>query len=101
MTREAVGAALNAMADEEVRSKIAAGDLSVLDDDDLTDAEREILVGAAEDYPEVSGYSFNFSFNFNAPPPRQFNYADHGQFGIAAHHAFGDNAGLAAIYPSL
>ena len=93
MSRENVGIALNAMSDGEICEQVAAGDLSGLGDLEFTDLEREALIGAAEDYPEVSGFSFNFSFNFAAPPPPQTNFQENGRFGEALHYSFGKNAG--------
>jgi hypothetical protein len=94
MTRENVGIALNAMADPDVCEKVAAGDLSALGDLDFDDKERSVLVDAARDYPEVSGYAFNLgTLNFSAAPPTALNFADNGRFGQAAHYAFGRNAG--------
>jgi hypothetical protein len=94
MTRENVGIALNAMSDADVCEKVAAGDLSVLGDLEFDEKERDVLIDAARDYPEVSGYAFNLgSFNFAAAPPNGLNFAANGRFGEAAHYAFGVNAG--------
>jgi hypothetical protein len=94
MTRENVGIALNAMADPDVCDQVAAGDLSVLGDLEFDEKERSVLVDAARDYPEVTGYSFSFAtLNFSAPPPAMLSFADNGRFGQAAHYAFGVNAG--------
>ena len=94
MARENVGIALNAMADPAICEQVAAGDLSGLGDLELNEKERDVLIGAANDYPDVSGFSFNFAtLNFAAAPPAQLNFAQNGRFGEAAHYAFGKNAG--------
>lgn len=94
MTRENVGIALNAMDDAEICEKVAAGDLSVLGDLEFDDKERSVVIDAARDYPEVSGFSFSFAtLNFSKPPPPMMNFAANGRFGEAAHYAFGRNAG--------
>ena len=94
MSRENVGTAIKAMDDEDVREKLAAGDLSVLGDLEFDEKEAAVVVDAARDFPDVSGFGFNMgSLNFAAAPPNQFNFARNGRFGEAAHYAFGKNAG--------
>ncbi len=83
------------MSDGEICDQVAAGDLSGLGDLEFSEIEREALVGAAEDYPEVSGFSFDFSFNFSAAPPTQLKFEDNGRFGEALHYSYGKNAGPA------
>lgn len=96
MTRENVGIALNAMTDSDVCEQIASGDLSALGDLELDDKERNAVIGAAEDYPEVSAYSYSFSFNFSKAPPSAMNFTSTGRFGEVAHYAYGDLAGSVA-----
>ena len=58
MGREDVGAALQAMSDnEEVRDRVAAGDFTDLPDTGLTEAERAMVTAAAEDFPDVEGFA--------------------------------------------
>lgn len=97
MSRESMGIALNKMRDSEICEQVASGDLSGLGDLEFTDVEREVLIGAAEDYPDVGGFGFDFSFNFSAPPPKTVDFTTTGQFGEALHYAYGRNAGVAAI----
>ena len=56
------------------------------------------VVAAAEDYPEVSGFSgdHSYSFNFSAAPPKNVQFEAAGRFGEVAHYAFGKNAGSIA-----
>lgn len=96
MTRENVGIALNAMADADVCEQIAKGDLSALGDIELDDKERTAVIAAAEDYPEVAGFSESFSFNFSASPPKTTDFAAMGRFGEVAHYAYGKQAGSPA-----
>lgn len=94
MSRENVGTALNAMDDDAVRSAVAEGDLTVLGDLEFNDAERAVLIDAARDYPDTTGFSMNFgALNFSKAPPAQLNFAQNGRFGEAAHYAFGKFAG--------
>lgn len=93
MSREDVGNAINAMADESVRAQIEAGDLSALGDTSLTDDERAVVIDAARDFPEVSGFAMPIGqINF-AAAPGAFNFAANGRFGEASHYAFGKLAG--------
>jgi hypothetical protein len=91
--RENVGIALTKMADPEIRERVSAGDVAALGYLEFNEAERDVVIAAAKDYPdpEVSGFSFG-SLNFNAPPPASFNFTENGQFGVAAHYAFGSFA---------
>ena len=94
MTRENVGIALNAMADADICEKVAAGNLAVLGDLEFDEKERDVLIDAARDYPDVSGFSFSFAtLNFSVAPPSTLNFAANGRFGEAAHYAFGRFAG--------
>jgi hypothetical protein len=94
MTRENVGIALNAMADSGICEQVAAGDLSGLGDLEFDEVEREAVIGAAEDYPEVTAFSLSFgSFNFAVAPAQTISYADLGRFGQALHYSYGDIAG--------
>lgn len=58
MGREEVRKALEAMDDEAVRAQMAGGDLSAIEPAEITDEERAMIVAAADDYPEVAGFSF-------------------------------------------
>ncbi len=57
MGREDVARALVAMNDDEVRAALGGGDFSTVTELDLTDQEKEMVQGAAEDWPEVSGFT--------------------------------------------
>jgi len=58
MSAEALATGLQALADDEVRAAVADGDVSAAGQLDLTDEERLLLVGAAEDAPEVAGFDY-------------------------------------------
>ena len=58
MTVEAVAQALEAMADDEVRERLAAGDDAEISGFELTGDERDMVIAAAADYPEVEGFQF-------------------------------------------
>lgn len=58
MSAEALATGLQTLEDDDVRAAVAAGDVSAAGDLDLTDEERALLVGAAEDAPEVSGFDY-------------------------------------------
>jgi hypothetical protein len=91
MARENVGKALTQLADPEIREKVAGGDVAALGYLEFNEAEREVIIGAAKDYPEVSGFALG-SMNFNSAPPSGFDFTENGQFGVASHYAFGSNA---------
>lgn len=80
MGRDDVKKALEAMAaDDALVDKIAGGDLDDLSVDELTDAERSMLVAAADDWPEVSGFAFNFDGkveDYLKIPTRDVKYLD-------------------------
>ncbi len=58
MTKDATGQAIERMADdEEVRTAVAAGDTAALEDLELSEEERAMLVAAADDFPEVEGFA--------------------------------------------
>jgi hypothetical protein len=60
MSREAVGMALEAMADEDVRSRVESGDLSgVPGADDLTAEETTMVIEAAAEYPDTGGFALD------------------------------------------
>ena len=59
MSAEDLARGLRAIDDEDVRQKVAAGDLSAAGDLELTDEEAGLLRGAADDYPEVAGFMFD------------------------------------------
>lgn len=48
--------------DEDLRAKVAAGDLSAFDGLDLDDEQRALLEGGASDFPEVVGNDINVCF---------------------------------------
>jgi len=91
MAREDVGNALKAMDDDKVREQIAGGGLEGLDFD-LTDDERDLVIGAAEDYPEVTGFG---TLPWQAPGQQSISpqlvgqLQATGRFGKAAAYAFG------------
>ncbi len=59
MSAEDLAQGLRAIDEEDVRQKVAAGDLSAAGDLDLTNEEAGLLRGAADDYPEVAGFAFD------------------------------------------
>jgi len=65
MSAEDLAQGLRAIDDEDVRHKVAAGDLSAAGDLDLTDEEAGLLRGAADDYPEVAGFFFDVFAKFD------------------------------------
>jgi hypothetical protein len=91
MARENVGKALTLMSDPEIRDKVAEGDVAALGYLEFNEAERDVVIGAAKDYPEVSGFALG-SLNFGSAPPQGFDFTENGQFGVASHYAFGANA---------
>jgi hypothetical protein len=56
MGSEDVSRALGALADDDVRGRVADGDAGALGDLALSDEERDLVRGAAEDYPEVEAF---------------------------------------------
>jgi len=58
MSAEDLAQGLRAIDQEDVRHKVAAGDLAAAGDLDLTEEEAGLLRGAADDYPEVAGFAF-------------------------------------------
>ncbi len=54
-------------ADDGLRERVAAGDRDAVGDLDLTDEERSLLTGAAEDFPEVAGFALNSYFKLEFP----------------------------------
>jgi hypothetical protein len=98
MSREAVGEALKALEDEAVRGRVAEGDVAALPDSiDLSTEEAEMVVGAAIDYPEVSGFSFSWrasAVGGAAPtmgglPQGNAQFTGLGRFGDAANYSIG------------
>ena len=59
MGKDDVRKALEAMDDEDVRARLAGGDFSDVSDLDLADNERDMVQGAAADYPEVAGFAYD------------------------------------------
>lgn len=58
MSVDGVAEALEAMADDGVRERIAAGEDAEVSGFSLTADEREMVIAAAGDYPEVEGFQF-------------------------------------------
>ena len=58
MGKDDVRTALQAIDDEAVRDRVAAGDFSDLNDVDLDADEAALMQAAAGDYPDVAGYAF-------------------------------------------
>jgi len=65
MSAEDLARGLRAIDEEDVRRKVAAGDLSAAGDLELTDEEAGLLRGAADDYPEVAGFFFDVFIKFD------------------------------------
>jgi len=63
MSREDVQGALEAMDDGEVRERLAAGDFSDVAGSALDEHEKELVRGAAADYPDVSGFYYTMDLN--------------------------------------
>ena len=61
MSKEDLAKGLKAIEDDDVRSKVAAGDIGAAGELDLTEEETTLLRSAAEDpyYPEVAGFAFD------------------------------------------
>ncbi len=59
MGRGDVRRALQAMDDEGVRQRLAAGDFSAVPGLALDEHEKDLVRGAAAEYPEVAGFSFD------------------------------------------
>lgn len=59
MSADDLAQGLRAIDEEDVRQKVAAGDLAAAGELDLTDEEAGLLRGAADDYPEVAGFAFD------------------------------------------
>jgi len=53
MSKQAVGFALEAMQDDEVRTRLAAGEFSETERGQLDEHEQGLVQRAASDYPEV------------------------------------------------
>ena len=58
MSKDETERALKALDDDGVRAKAAAGDSAALEGFELSDAERDLVAGAAADWPEVAGFAF-------------------------------------------
>ena len=92
MAREDVGKALKAMDDDKLREQIAGGGLAGLEGLNLSDDEKEMVIGAAEDYPEVSGFGvmpWQASSSAKISPDMVGKLNATGRFGKAAAYAFG------------
>ena len=85
MSTDDAGTALFRLDEQEIREAVAAGDTSAFDDLELTEEERAMLVAAADDYPEVAGFSltsFKVESVANKASPILLNKAS--PFGVAA-----------------
>ena len=91
MAREDVGKALEALSDEDLRQAVASGNLEGLGDHGLTEDEKAMVVGAAADYPEASGFSFNFG------SPSKISTFAQDRLGAAANYAFGTQLGQGTL----
>jgi hypothetical protein len=56
-------------ADDDLRERVGAGDLTGLGDLDLSDEERFLLTGAADDFSEVAGFAFDALFRVDGAFP--------------------------------
>lgn len=65
MSAQDLAKGLVALDDDEVRQKVAAGELPAAGALDLTEEEQGLLRGAAEDYPEVAGFAFDAYFKID------------------------------------
>jgi hypothetical protein len=92
MAPENVGKALEALSDEDLRQSVASGNLEGLGDHGLTDDEQSMVVGAAADYPEASGFSFN-----NLGAPSKISQFAKTPFGVAANYAYGAQVGQGVL----
>ena len=61
MSVEDLEAGIRALEDDEVRARVADGDLVAAGDLDLTDEEQGLLAAFASDYPEVVGFDITTS----------------------------------------
>lgn len=59
---------LRAIENADVRASVAAGDVSAAGKLELNDEERQLLIGAAEDFPQVLGFSANVLLKQNRKP---------------------------------
>lgn len=59
MSADDLARAIETLDDEEVRAKVADGDLSAAGELELTEDERALLVAAASDEPDVVGFGIN------------------------------------------
>jgi hypothetical protein len=99
MGRDDVRRALQAMDDEDVRARLASGDFADVAGFDFTEHERELVQGAAADYPEVAGFAYDAFLNFGGikgelPGYDKWNVADKwnvgGKIFEAARYVNGD-----------
>ena len=65
MGKQDVRQALVAMQDDEVRGHLLSGDFSDLDELTLTEHERQLVQGAASDYPDVAGFAYDAFWKYD------------------------------------
>jgi hypothetical protein len=58
MSADSLATGVRALEDSDVRAAVAAGDVGAAGALELTDEERGLLIGAAEELPEVAGFDF-------------------------------------------
>ena len=69
MPKEDLAKGLKAIEADDVRTKVAAGDIGAAGELDLTEEEAALLRSAAEDpdYPEVAGFAFESYVKIDVP----------------------------------
>jgi hypothetical protein len=68
MAAEDLSRAIEALEDEEVRDRVAGGDLADFAELELTDEEIALVEGAASEYPEVVGFDIRMGLMNLAHP---------------------------------
>ena len=86
MAAEDVGKALEAIGDEALRQQVAQGDISGLPDLDLNEEERDLLIGAAADFPETESLPSDAALRSRPARPSTGKL---GAYDLAAQYAFG------------
>jgi len=61
MAEQDLAQGIEALQDEEVRARVAAGDVAAAGALELTEEEQELLIAAASDEAEVVGFGINTS----------------------------------------
>jgi len=75
MSKQAVGFALEAMQDDGVRTRLAAGEFSESERGELDEHEQGLVQRAASDYPDVMPF---------------FTLIEHSRYGIASENPAAD-----------